>query len=180
MEITITEDTELQLFIKNKNIERKLITHLTIYNCKKITTYSRAGIIGNLSALTEFTIDNCINLKHLPDNICQLRALTRLNIYNCNNITLYSLSASFGNLGALTTFKYCDKLTHYLLPNSICFCKNLQQISISNINMLPPSMILLEKLNEIKVIDKNYITTIQNINEMRLIWYRILKTTHRP
>ena len=41
--------------------------------------------------------------------------------------------------------------------------------------MLPPSMILLEKINEISVINDDYTPTIQNINEMRLQWYQILK-----
>ena len=87
----------------------------------------------------------------MPDSIGQMRALTTLIIYNC------------------------EKITHNVLPNAICFCKNLQNIIISNINMLPPSMILLEKLIDISVMYKNNITTIQNINEIRLIWYRILK-----
>ena len=96
---------------------------------------------------------------------------------NCENLT--HLSESFGNLSALTTLDilYCNKLTHSVLPNSICFCKNLQSIYIQNINMLPPSMILLEKITKITVINENYIITTHNINEMRSQWYRILKNS---
>ena len=107
---------------------------------------------GRLRALTTLYIWQCDKITHLPDSFCNLHTLTTLNIYSCN------------------------KLTDAVLPNSICFCKNLQHISISNINMLPPSMILLEKIIDIRVMHNNNITTTHNINEMRLIWYKILKT----
>ena len=85
-------------------------------------------------------------------------------------LTLYSLTESFGNLRALTTLniQYYNSLTHIVLPNSICFCTNLQNIVVSNINMLPPSMMFLENLNDITVLDSG--ETIYNINEMRTRW----------
>ena len=130
--------------------------------------------ICNLHALTTLHITYCNKLTHLPERFGRLRALTRFCIKFCYNLT--HLPDSFGNLQALTEIVIsCKKLTHTVLPNSICFCKNLQSIQISNINMLPHSMILLEKLNDIQVMDKYGIRTKQNINEMRLIWYRILK-----
>ena len=61
----------------------------------------------------------------------------------------------------------CNKLIS--LPHSICFCKNLQKIKVSTITILTPSMILLEKLNEIQIIF-NDIIHLQNINDIRLQW----------
>jgi len=92
------------------------------------------------------------------------------------------LPDSIGNLSALTIFtiyKY-EKLKHTVLPNSICFCKNLQSILISNINMLPPSMILLEKLTEIIVYNNNNEFTRYNINELRLLWVQKIKGRVMP
>jgi len=86
------------------------------------------------------------------------------------------LPESIGNLQELTLLDigYCDKLTYIVLPNSICFCKKLQTIIILNINMLPPSMLLLENLNDIQRLTYNG-PEIQNINELRKLWYQMLK-----
>jgi len=91
------------------------------------------------------------------------------------------LPDSIGNLSALTEliiFNYYN-LPYIVLPNSICFCKNLQSINVQNIYMLPPSMILLEKINEIKVIN-NCLATIQNINELRSLWKKQIAQGQAP
>ena len=109
-----------------------------------------------------------LHLTHFPVSLGNLHNLKTLSIFYCMKLTLCSLIDSFGRLKELTTFniEYFDNLTHIVLPNSICFCTNLQNIVVSNINMLPPSMMLLEKLNDITVRNKNG-ETIYNINEMR-------------
>ena len=197
MKILITGNTKLRRFIRHNNNKKHLITHLTLHSCTKLTVLSLTYIIANLHALTRLEITNCENLTELPDSIRTLRALTDLELNYCKKLkyvpasigtlqalTYFSLNSCNyvtqlpDSIGALQALKYLsiydfENLTDYILPNSICFCKNLEEITVSNINTLPPSMILLKKINDIHVVD--YGCSIRhNINEMRTLWYRML------
>ncbi|XP_075658673.1 disease resistance protein RGA2-like, partial [Castanea sativa] len=110
--------------------------------------------IGILTALQNFKIRNCPNLKSLSEGIGNLTALQNLEIENCPN--LISLPEGIGNLTALQKLEISSLPNLISLPEGIGSLTSLKGFEVSfcpNLTSLPSGMHRLSSLQALIIID---------------------------
>ncbi|KAM3704825.1 hypothetical protein ACJW31_03G035200 [Castanea mollissima] len=117
--------------------------------------------IGNLTALQNFKIRNCPNLKSLSEDIGNLTALQNLEIENCPN--LISLPEGIGNLTALQNFKIRNCPNLISLPEGIGNLTALQNLAIGN---CPNLKSLPEWIGNLTALQKLEISCLPNLTSL--------------
>ncbi|KAM4119127.1 hypothetical protein ACJW30_03G036400 [Castanea mollissima] len=108
--------------------------------------------IGNLTALQNFKIRNCPNLKSLSEGIGNFTALQNLEIENCPN--LISLPEGIGNLTAVQNLTIRNFPNLISIPEGIGNLTALQNLEIgdcSNLKSLPEGIGNLTALQNLKI-----------------------------
>ncbi|XP_057431572.1 disease resistance protein RML1A-like isoform X2 [Lotus japonicus] len=89
----------------------KSINYLELSGCKQLNASNLCFILNGLHSLKDLSLEDCCNLKSLPDNIGLLSSLHKLHLSRSN---VESLSTNIKNLLMLKELKLdnCKKLVH--------------------------------------------------------------------
>ncbi|KAF2293710.1 hypothetical protein GH714_004246 [Hevea brasiliensis] len=103
------------------------LTKLVIRNSPKLESFPESGLaIPNLS---RFTIEDCANLKSLPNQMQNLKSLVSLAIRNCGDLVSFPEGGLPPNLIYLSIF-YCKNLTQPMSEWRLQRLASLQNLEI--------------------------------------------------
>ena len=118
-----------------------------------------------LKKLTRLCLLNCENLKHLPNELFELRFLWALNVSKCKNLNPSNLCILFDGLGSLKYLQLenCHNLCG--LPDNISNLSLLNDLTLngSNVKIIPPNFKYLSKLRTIRLSNYKRLQHITNV-----------------
>ena len=153
-----------------------LLINLTTLNIHYCSNFKKLpNDIDKLKNLQILVINNCELLENLPDSICNLPKLEYIKLSNCSKIS--ELPEQIGKLLSLREIDISCCYNLKKIPDSIGFCNKLENIKLFknthfNLYTLPPSMLLLVKLNYFI-----FNGVIYNIYELQNIWFNKISST---
>lgn len=130
----------------------KNLRKLSLCFCKSDNEALDLGICSQLSALEEINVSYCMDIKELPDSICNLAYLEELSLTNCHELD--KIPENIGEVGGSLvrlTLGTCPALEE--LPDSICKLGNLEFLDISECQCLETLPSQLGNLSKLQYLD---------------------------
>ena len=145
--------------------EDERVTALTLDRCLDLVALPDE--VGGLKALTELSLAECPGLVALPDTVGTLKSLKKLDLSGCSG--LGELPDAIGSLEALRVLMLSDCSGLKSLPAAIGGLAQLRTLDMTNASIaaLPDAIGQLHALKELLVVNSPLTTLPETIGELR-------------